>query len=51
MFVLWKVTGDPTYREWGWEIYENFEKWGRVEGGGYSSLKDVQKIPPGHRYR
>ncbi len=21
LFVLWRVTGDPQYREWGWHIF------------------------------
>lgn len=21
LFVLWRVTGDAKYREWGWQIY------------------------------
>lgn len=30
LFVLWRTTGDTKYREWGWEIFEAFEKHCRV---------------------
>ncbi len=30
LFVLWRTTGDAKYREWGWEIFEAFEKHCRV---------------------
>ena len=40
-FILWRLTHDPIYREWGWEVVEALEKHCRVEGGGYSGLKDV----------
>lgn len=37
------------YREWGWEIFEAFEKFTRVDGGGYTSLDDVTTVPPHRR--
>ena len=37
------------YREWGWQIFEAFEKYTRVDTGGYSSLDDVTTIPPHKR--
>merc|ERR1719149_590238 len=48
LFVLWRVTGRPIYRDWGWAIFEAFEKHCRVPGGGYSGLKDVTVAPPRH---
>ena len=41
LLVLWRVTRNPLYREWGWNIFQSFEKHCRVRGGGYSGLKDV----------
>ena len=26
MFVLWRVTGKETYREWGWQMFQAFER-------------------------
>ncbi|KAM5587689.1 mannosyl-oligosaccharide 1,2-alpha-mannosidase MNS3 [Rosa sericea] len=46
LFVLYRITEDPKYREWGWQIFEAFEKYTRIDTGGYSSLDDVTKIPP-----
>ncbi|CAN0880422.1 Mannosyl-oligosaccharide 1,2-alpha-mannosidase MNS1 [Linum grandiflorum] len=40
LFYLWRLTGNRTYQEWGWNIFLAFEKNSRVEGG-YVGLKDV----------
>lgn len=42
-FVLWRLTHDNKYREWGWEAVQAFEKHCRVSGG-YSGIKDVYQI-------
>jgi len=26
LYVLWYYTRDPKYREWGWQIFEAFER-------------------------
>ncbi|PON44261.1 Glycoside hydrolase [Trema orientale] len=49
LFVLYRITEDPKYREWGWQIFEAFEKYTRVDSGGYSSLDDVTTVPPHKR--
>ncbi|KLJ10937.1 mannosyl-oligosaccharide alpha-1,2-mannosidase [Blastomyces silverae] len=47
LFMMWRVTKDPIYREWGWEIFEAFEKYTiPPHGEGYVSLDDVNSIPP-----
>ncbi|KAK8595807.1 hypothetical protein V6N12_064316 [Hibiscus sabdariffa] len=40
LFYLWRLTGNKTYREWGWNIFQAFERNSRVETG-YVGLKDV----------
>ncbi|XP_019194293.1 PREDICTED: mannosyl-oligosaccharide 1,2-alpha-mannosidase MNS1-like [Ipomoea nil] len=40
LFYLWRITGNKTYQEWGWNIFQAFEKNSRVEAG-YVGLKDV----------
>ncbi|CAN8268881.1 unnamed protein product [Cochlearia groenlandica] len=40
LFYLWRLTGNETYQEWGWNIFEAFEKNSRIESG-YVGLKDV----------
>ncbi|KAJ3116091.1 hypothetical protein HDU96_010466 [Phlyctochytrium bullatum] len=46
LFVLNRITGKEVYREWGWKIFQAFEKYSKVESGGYSCLDDIRKIPP-----
>ncbi|KAJ1801375.1 hypothetical protein LPJ59_000340 [Coemansia sp. RSA 2399] len=41
LFILYRVTGDPKYQEWGWNIFLGIEKYTKVEGGGYASLRNV----------
>lgn len=40
LFYLWRLTGNKTYQEWGWNIFQAFEKNCRIESG-YVGLKDV----------
>ena len=49
LFYLWRITNDPIYREWGWEIFEAFERHARVETGGYASVDDVRSAHPRKR--
>jgi mannosyl-oligosaccharide alpha-1,2-mannosidase len=41
LFVLYRMTGDKMYREWGWNTFQAIEKHCKVDGG-YVSLKDVR---------
>ncbi|KAL3511529.1 hypothetical protein ACH5RR_024246 [Cinchona calisaya] len=40
LFYLWRLTGNKTFQEWGWNIFEAFEKNSRIDSG-YVGLKDV----------
>ncbi|MBA0748582.1 hypothetical protein Gogos_002575 [Gossypium gossypioides] len=40
LFYLWRLTGNVTYQEWGWNIFQAFEKNCRIESG-YVGLTDV----------
>ena len=42
LYYLNKLTGDPIYREWGWEIFQSLEKSCKAKFG-YASLKDVNR--------
>ncbi|KAA6418245.1 MAG: mannosyl-oligosaccharide 1 [Trebouxia sp. A1-2] len=46
-FVLWQLTGNTKYREYGWGVFQAIEKWCKVEHG-YAGLRDVRKAPPKH---
>ncbi|KAJ2776829.1 hypothetical protein H4R18_005459 [Coemansia javaensis] len=41
LFVLHRVTGDPVYREWGWDIFQAIESHARVEHG-YAAYRDIR---------
>ena len=41
IFIMHRLTHDPKYREWGWEIFQALERMCKVPGGGYSGLKSV----------
>ena len=36
-----RATSDPKYREWGWKIFEAFEKYTKIDGG-YASIENVE---------
>ncbi|GLT28719.1 hypothetical protein SLA2020_036300 [Shorea laevis] len=40
LFYLWRLTGNKTYQEWAWNIFQAFERNSRIETG-YVGLKDV----------
>ncbi|KAJ9083519.1 hypothetical protein DSO57_1033961 [Entomophthora muscae] len=48
LFILWRITKDPKYREWGWEMFLSFEQHTKVEHG-YVALSDATVIPPVQR--
>ncbi|KIJ46884.1 glycoside hydrolase family 47 protein [Sphaerobolus stellatus SS14] len=45
MYLMWKTTGDPIWRERGWEIFKAIEKYCRLSVG-YSSVADVSVTNP-----
>eukprot|EP00850_Spirogloea_muscicola_P014216 SM000100S09443 [mRNA] locus=s100:413575:419018:+ [translate_table: standard] len=45
LMYLWRKTHDPVYREWGWSIFQAFQKHCRVDSG-YTGLRDVTRDPP-----
>ena len=48
LFVLHQVTGDPQYQEWGWHIFRAFEKFSKVDTGGYTNLDTVLSVQLTH---
>ncbi|KEZ44269.1 Glycosyl hydrolase family 47 [Scedosporium apiospermum] len=46
LFYMWRITGDVKYREWGWEMFMSFMEHTAVEGGGFTSLTNANKVPP-----
>lgn len=41
LFILHQLTGDPIYREWGWEMFQAIEKYCRTDVA-YGALSNVQ---------
>ncbi|TID17673.1 hypothetical protein CANINC_003942 [Pichia inconspicua] len=51
LYYLYKITNDEIYREWGWEIFQNFVKYTKVtdpngKNPRYTCLKDCTTDPP-----
>lgn len=44
-FILWRLTHDPIYREYGWNVFQAFESVSKTEAG-YSGIKDVAEGEP-----
>ena len=40
-FVMWRITHEEKYREWGWQMIQALDKHCKSEGGGYSGIRDV----------
>lgn len=56
LFYMWRITGDEIYREWGWEMFESFAKWTKVNAtdtdgveSGFTSVGNVMETPPPQR--
>jgi len=45
LFILWRVTGEQQYRDWGWEVAQAIETHARVPSGGYASIENVMAQP------
>ena len=47
LFMMYRITGDSIYREWGWKIFQAFQEHTKTPfGDGYTSLDDVRTVPP-----
>jgi endoplasmic reticulum Man9GlcNAc2 1,2-alpha-mannosidase len=45
LFVLYRITGNPIYQEWAWQIFRAFEMHAR-HTSGYTDLESVLEVPP-----
>jgi len=41
LWYLYYITGNKTYQDWGWQIFQGIEKYTRV-GGGYTTISNVR---------
>ncbi|KAF2069089.1 hypothetical protein CYY_009593, partial [Polysphondylium violaceum] len=46
LFILYRLTGDTKYQEWGWNIFEAINKYCRISSGyvGLKSAPDVNSV-------
>lgn len=47
LFIAFRLTGDPKYRDYGWQIFEAIDKHCKVpeyKGGGYVSIRNVDRV-------
>jgi len=46
-FILNYLTGDPAYREWGWEVFQAIERYCKTEVafGSYPDVTDTKLLP------
>jgi len=42
-FIMWRLTKDPKYREWGWEAVQALENSCKTDGG-YTGIKNVYQV-------
>lgn len=49
LFILYRLTKDKKYQEYGWSIFQAIEKHAKISSGGYSSLNSVKDTKLGFR--
>ncbi|KAF7295445.1 alpha-1,2-Mannosidase [Mycena indigotica] len=45
LFLAWRLTGDPKYRDHAWGIFQAIEQHAKLPGGGYATVLDVDTVP------
>ncbi|KAH9844498.1 glycoside hydrolase family 47 protein [Teratosphaeria destructans] len=47
LFYMWRITSDPKYREWGWQMFQAFLDHTKTPDKlAYSSINNVNEVPP-----
>ena len=44
MYIMWRTTGDPVWRERAWDIFQAIERETKTQSG-YASVKSVAQSP------
>jgi len=47
-YILYHLTKDPIYREWGWEIFQAIEEYCKTDAG-YAAIRDVDTMKQDNR--
>ncbi|KAJ7720168.1 glycoside hydrolase family 47 protein [Mycena metata] len=45
VFLAYRLTGDPRYRTYAWDIFSAIERHCRLPEGGYATVLDVDELP------
>jgi hypothetical protein len=45
VFLAYRLTGDPRYRAYAWDIFSAIERHCRLPEGGYATILDVDRLP------
>ncbi|XP_050360996.1 endoplasmic reticulum mannosyl-oligosaccharide 1,2-alpha-mannosidase isoform X2 [Nymphalis io] len=48
LFYFYQLTGNTTYQDWGWQVYQAIEKYAKVPNG-YTSISNVKSTKPVYR--
>ncbi|CAG7848092.1 Mannosyl-oligosaccharide 1,2-alpha-mannosidase MNS3 {ECO:0000269/PubMed:20023195} [Serendipita indica DSM 11827] len=48
IFIAYRLTADPKYRRWGWQIFESIEEHCMIPTGGYAGVRNVDHLPVEH---
>ncbi|EEB18741.1 Endoplasmic reticulum mannosyl-oligosaccharide 1,2-alpha-mannosidase, putative [Pediculus humanus corporis] len=43
LWIMYQITGNTTYQDWGWQVFEAFEKFTKV-ANGYTSIGNVKSV-------
>lgn len=49
LFILYRLTKDKKYQDYGWSIFQAIEQHAKISTGGYSSLNSVKDTKLGFR--
>lgn len=41
LFEIYRITADPTYRDWGWEMFDALREWTQLEDGSFCMLQNA----------
>lgn len=44
LYYFYVITHNKTYQDWGWNVFQAFEKYTKVEKGGYTSIGNVRSV-------
>ena len=40
-FIMWRITHEQKYRDWGWQVVQALDEYCKTDEGGYAGIRDV----------